>query len=150
MKRYAAVLAVLFTILCGSAQAQKAHKKLRARAKVTATTHFTLLTWTASVSASDGSCVAPCVIAYNVYRGTTAGGENLTAPINTAPVTATTFQDTTVALGSTYVYVVQTAEYPNGIAAGAPTFSKTNSNEVAVILARGLPAAPTELVGTPN
>jgi hypothetical protein len=56
----------------------------------------------------DLSWTAPSgvVTGYNVYRGTTPGGE-LSTPLNTTPLTGTTFQDTTVTPGSTYYYVVE-------------------------------------------
>ncbi len=45
------------------------------------------------------------VVGYNVYRGTTSGGESST-PLNSTPVTGTTFTDESVAAGTTYYYVV--------------------------------------------
>jgi hypothetical protein len=54
------------------------------------------LTWTAS----------PGAVSYNVYRGTTPGGESST-PLNASPVTDTSFTDTTIDAGTTYYYVVQ-------------------------------------------
>jgi hypothetical protein len=47
----------------------------------------------------------PGVVGYNVYRGTTSGGESST-PLNSAPVNGTTFTDESVTAGSTYYYVV--------------------------------------------
>jgi hypothetical protein len=46
----------------------------------------------------------PTAISYNVYRSTVSGGPYL--PLNSAPLSATTFKDSTVAAGSTYYYVV--------------------------------------------
>jgi hypothetical protein len=48
------------------------------------------------------------VTGYDVYRGTTAGGES-TTPINSSPLsaTATSYADTTVQQGNTYFYVVK-------------------------------------------
>jgi archaellum component FlaF (FlaF/FlaG flagellin family) len=45
------------------------------------------------------------VVGYNVYRGTTSGGENST-PLNSTPISGTTFTDESVTAGSTYYYVV--------------------------------------------
>jgi len=60
-------------------------------------THDVILTWTASPS--------PGVGGYNVYRGTSSGGESST-PLNSSPVPGTTFDDVDVAAGQTYYYVV--------------------------------------------
>lgn len=56
------------------------------------------LTWVASTT--------PTVTGYNVYRATTAGGENYSTPLNSAPVTALFFNDTTDATGTTYFYTI--------------------------------------------
>jgi titin len=55
------------------------------------------LSWTGSATSG--------VTGYNVYRGTTSGGES-TTPLNSSPVTGTTFRDTNVQAGQTYYYVV--------------------------------------------
>jgi fibronectin type 3 domain-containing protein len=57
------------------------------------------LSWTASASAATG---------YNVYRGTTSGGES-SSPLNSTPLAAgtTSYQDTTAVAGNTYYYVVK-------------------------------------------
>jgi fibronectin type 3 domain-containing protein len=44
-------------------------------------------------------------VGYNVYRGTTSGGESST-PLNSTPVTGATFTDLSVTAGTTYYYVV--------------------------------------------
>jgi endoglucanase Acf2/fibronectin type 3 domain-containing protein len=55
----------------------------------------------------DLSWAAPSgsVTGYNVYRGTSAGGESAT-PLNATPITGTNFQDTTVSPGNSYYYTV--------------------------------------------
>ncbi len=65
----------------------------------TATTAHVNLSWTAATGAVTG---------YNVYRGATSGGESGT-PLNPVALSAgtTTYQDTAVAPGGTYYYVVQ-------------------------------------------
>jgi hypothetical protein len=60
-------------------------------------THDVILSWTASTTAG--------VVGYDVYRGTTAGGESAT-PLNSSPITGTTYTDGTVQAGQTYYYVV--------------------------------------------
>ena len=59
--------------------------------------HNVNLSWTASTTSG--------VVGYNVYRGTTSGGESST-PLNSSPVSGTTFMDESVTAGSTYYYVV--------------------------------------------
>jgi fibronectin type 3 domain-containing protein len=44
-------------------------------------------------------------VGYNVYRGTTPGGENST-PLNSTPTSGATFTDESVTAGATYYYVV--------------------------------------------
>lgn len=56
-----------------------------------------ILTWTASTSSG--------VAGYYVYRGTTSGGES-TTPLNSSPITGTTYTDESVQAGETYYYVV--------------------------------------------
>jgi len=152
MKRYAVILAVFFTILSGSAQAQRLHRRqVRAQARLGTTGHFTHLTWLASPSSTNGDCVAPCVVAYNVYRGTVAGGENMATPINPTPLTVLAFDDANVTLGNTYVYVVRAEGFPNGITGATPPVLAPVSNEIAVIFAKALAVLPaTGLEGTPN
>lgn len=60
-------------------------------------THDVILTWTASASSG--------VAGYNVYRGTTSGGES-TTPLNSSPITGTTYADTNVQAGQAYYYMV--------------------------------------------
>jgi hypothetical protein len=72
-------------------------------------THDVILSWTGSTT--------PGVVGYNVYRGTTAGGEGAT-PMNSAPVTAATFADGNVTAGATYFYVV-TAIASDGVTQSA-------------------------------
>jgi len=55
------------------------------------------LTWTASTTTG---------VTYNVYRSTTTGTQNFATPLNTSPITAVFFYDTTVAIGTTYFYKV--------------------------------------------
>jgi len=81
-----------------------------------------VLTWTASAGATS----------YNIYRGTSAGGESST-PIATG-VAGTTYTDTTVVAGTTYYYYV-TAVGPTGgessgttEASGTPTSSTASLN----------------------
>ena len=86
--------------------------------------HQVVLQWTASIDVPADS--------YNVLRGTAAGQEAST-PINSAPITGTTYTDSTVEPG-TWFYVVESIA--NGV-------SSVPSNEVSAVI---LPAAPTDLV----
>jgi hypothetical protein len=60
-------------------------------------THDVILTWSPSAT--------PAVSGYNVYRGTASEGESET-PLNSLPISGTTYADTIVTAGSTYFYVV--------------------------------------------
>ncbi len=63
--------------------------------------HFVYLTWTASSSSG--------VIGYNIYRGTASGAES-TTPLNSSPISGTSFADTTAVSGTTYYYVVKATD----------------------------------------
>ncbi|MGA2073598.1 MAG: choice-of-anchor D domain-containing protein [Terriglobia bacterium] len=67
--------------------------------------HDVVLSWTGS-SGIDG------IVAYNVYRGTTSGGESAT-PLNATPINGNIYVDGNVNPGATYYYVV-TAIAANG------------------------------------
>ncbi|MGD1103257.1 MAG: choice-of-anchor D domain-containing protein [Terriglobia bacterium] len=77
--------------------------------------HDVFLSWTASVTLG--------VMGYNVYRGTTSGGESST-PLNSMPINGTTFTDENVTARATYYYVV-TAVASDDVTQSA------NSNEAA-------------------
>jgi trimeric autotransporter adhesin len=65
-------------------------------------THDVILTWKASPGAAG----------YDIYRGSSSGGESSTA-LNSSPVTSPTYTDTSVQAGQTYYYKI-TAVGPNG------------------------------------
>jgi hypothetical protein len=67
-------------------------------------THDVIVSWTASPTSG--------VMGYNVYRGTTSGGES-SIPLNSTPVYGTTYTDANVTAGVTYYYMV-TAVMSNG------------------------------------
>jgi len=71
--------------------------------------HDVILSW--AVSGTSG------VVGYNVYRGTTSGGENST-PLNSTPINGTTYLDENVTAGATYFYAV-TAVGSNGTQSAA-------------------------------
>jgi len=85
------------------------------------------LTWTASAGATS----------YNVYRGTTSGGESATAIVS--GITTTAYTDTTVTNGTKYYYKV--AAVNGGGTSGL-------SNEASATPALAAPAAPTGLTAT--
>ena len=60
--------------------------------------HDVVLTWTANGTSG--------VMGYNVYRGTTSGGESSTT-LNSTPINGTTYTDTNVTAGASYYYVVK-------------------------------------------
>lgn len=63
--------------------------------------HTVSLSWTASTTSG---------VSYNVYRATTSGGYNYSAPLNSSPIAGTSFSDCTVTLGQTYFYVVRAVD----------------------------------------
>jgi hypothetical protein len=77
-------------------------------------THDVILTWAAVTT--------QIVAGYNIFRGTSPGGEGST-PINSTPIQGTSYIDESVSPGVTYYYVI-TALSQYGAAASAP------SNEV--------------------
>ncbi|HWG72759.1 MAG TPA: fibronectin type III domain-containing protein, partial [Acidimicrobiales bacterium] len=90
------------------------------------------LTWTAP--ASDGGSA---ITGYNVYEGTTAGGES-TTPVNSSPLIATTYTVTGLNNGTTYFFTVEAVNTVGNSGA---------SNEVAATPVAP-PAAPTLLPAT--
>ncbi len=91
------------------------------------------LSWTAPAGSLTG---------YNIYRGTTPGGES-TTPLNATPLspTATTYIDATVVPGNTYYYLVRAL---NGPAAS------TNSNEATAELTDATADVQVDLAGDFN
>ena len=59
--------------------------------------HDVVLSWTASPTSG--------VIGYDIYRGTTSGGESST-PLNSTPINGTNFTDENVTAGVEYYYLV--------------------------------------------
>jgi hypothetical protein len=92
------------------------------------TTHTVGLSWTAATDFVTGD-------SYNVYRGTVSGGPY--TKVNTAAITADTFTDSGLAVG-TYYYV---ATHVSGTAESA------FSNEARAVV---LPRPPTTLVASPQ
>ena len=60
-------------------------------------THDVILAWTPSTTSG--------IAGYNVFRGTTSGGESAT-PVNSSPLTGAAYTDTNVEAGQTYYYMV--------------------------------------------
>ena len=75
-----------------------------------------IISWAASTT--------PGVVGYDIYRGTASGGENGT-PINSAPVSITTFVDASVKAGTTYYYVLRSV---NANGAQSPASNETKAN----------------------
>jgi endoglucanase Acf2 len=92
-------------------------------------------------AAIDLSWTAPSgtVTGYYVYRGTSAGAESAT-PLNSSPVTATTFRDTTVAAFTTYFYTVRAVN-----TGGASAASSEANATTATDLALGAPATASSV-----
>jgi fibronectin type 3 domain-containing protein len=62
--------------------------------------HSVVLTWTASTSSG--------VVGYNIYRSTVSGGPYVI--LDSAAVSADTYNDSTVQSGTTYFYVVRSVD----------------------------------------
>jgi fibronectin type 3 domain-containing protein len=90
------------------------------------------LTWTAPAS-NGGSAIT----GYNIYRGTTPGGESAT-PV-AAGVAGTSFTDPTASNGTTYYYIVAAV---NAIGTSAP------SGEASATPNATVPSAPSGLVAS--
>ena len=69
------------------------------------TGHSVSLSWTASTSSN--------VKGYNIYRGTTSGGQGPYAIVNSSIIAGTTYTDSTVQAGLTYFYVATTVDNSN-------------------------------------
>ena len=74
-------------------------------------THDVILDWSASSSSG--------IMGYYVFRGTSPGGEGST-PLNSTPVSGTSYVDQSVSAGATYYYVI-TAVAENGVTQSAPS-----------------------------
>ncbi|HZG84162.1 fibronectin type III domain-containing protein, partial [Paenibacillus sp.] len=98
------------TIQKGAASATKTFvvvvKQMEATAPQ-APTNLTAVASSAKVTLSWTASATPSVT-YNVYRSETYGGGY--SKLNAAPLTATTYEDTTVASGKTYYYVVKAVD----------------------------------------
>jgi predicted phage tail protein len=93
------------------------------------------LSWTAPTSNGGSS-----ITGYNIYRGTTAGGESAT-PIATG-VTSTSFVDTGVTNGQTYYYVIK------AVNSGGMSYASNEAS--ATLYAAAPPSAPSALTATPG
>jgi len=92
------------------------------------------LSW--AVPADGGSPIT----GYNVYKGTSAGGENYAAPVNGATLlTATTATVTALTNATTYYFTVKAV---NAIGSSTP------STEAWAVPAATVPAAPTHVAAT--
>ena len=91
------------------------------------------LGWTAPSNAGN-----PALTGYQIFRGTTPGGESSTALTS---VTGTTYTDTTVTPGVAYYYTVK---------AVSPLATSVASNEATATATPLPPGAPTNLTATPG
>ena len=114
--------------------------------------YFSNLVWTPVTVAN---CTAPCVISYNVFRGTGAGGESAT-PLNGNTVgcsgASCSYMDTSAPLGvttypgpATFFYTIKAVE----IVSPSLTITGPPSTEFSVVFPAG-PGAPTGAIGAPS
>ena len=144
---------------CNSSVVLAAPKGLTAIAAAMPTpqglSYFSNMSW---VPVTVASCTTPCQISYNVFRGTTAGGESATPTTgNTIGCTTNpcTFSDAAAPLGSTiypattapavFFYVVKAVE----IVSPTLTITGPASNEFSVTFPAP-PSAPTGATGAPG
>jgi fibronectin type 3 domain-containing protein len=80
-------------------------------------THDVILSWIASPTSG--------IAGYNLYRGTTPGGES-SAPLNSSPINSTVYADVNVTAGAQYYYVVTAVAWSGAQSA--------NSNEVSATI----------------
>jgi endoglucanase Acf2 len=125
---------------------------LSAQASVTVVTQLPPPTGLSAIPANnfteiDLSWKAPSgdVTGYYIYRGTSPGGESAT-PLNSSPVTDTTFSDTTVAPFTTYFYTVKAV---NDGGASGPSNEASATTATDLALFQEATASSTENAGTP-
>jgi hypothetical protein len=111
--------------------------------KAQATASSVVFTWT--VSTPGVNCAAPANITYNIYQGTTSGGES-TTPINPAPITGLTYTTTNVIPGTTYYWTMIASEL-----CSTKSVLGVLSNEVSATIPTGQsPYPPTILAVVPG
>ncbi|HEX4146566.1 MAG TPA: choice-of-anchor Q domain-containing protein [Pirellulales bacterium] len=115
---------------------------ITAVAPVAAPTNLTVTAASGSEDDLSWSAAAGAITGYNVYRGTTAGGESST-PLNSSPLpaSATSYADTTALPGNTYFYVVRAINAP---------LAGPASSEVSVTTPASGAAIPVDLAGDYN
>ena len=100
-----------------------------------------VIRWQAPTANVDNTTPAN-LLGYNVYRASRAQNESAQTPLNTRPITATSFADQSFTFGEEYVYVVRAVSLGTG---GEPVES-LNSNSVAFKPSDTFsPSAPTGL-----
>lgn len=109
-----------------------------ANLSVSTTSGQPVLSWTAPAGGPT--------LTYNVYRGTSAGGESATPIAN--GLTATSFTDTGAVAGTTYFYEVTSVD-PQSLATPsvAPFGESARSNEVSASLSSGTASPPINFGG---
>ena len=104
------------------------------------------LTATGVLGAVNLAWTAPAdtdIAGYNIYRGTTIGGEG-SIPINSSLVTGVTYSDNTGVTGTPYYYVVKTVDTSGN---SSPASSEVTGTPLADTTP---PATPTGLSATPG
>lgn len=134
------ILALLFLFFSFGARAQRVTPKVLAQtggACGTGVAHCTVLSWTASTTSG---------VTYSVCRSTTSGAENCTVPINTSPITGTSYIDPITLTNSqqTFFYVIVAVDVTS-----FGTLTSSPSNEASATFP-ALPQAPTSATATPH
>jgi hypothetical protein len=102
--------------ICNVVVVQRVVNAALGQACVTGSGHSASLTWVASPSTG--------VTGYNIYRGTVSGGPY--TQLNSTPIGAVTYQDSSVLGGQTYYYVVK--------AVGSGNTLSIASNEIQAVV----------------
>ena len=138
MRNTVLALALLFLTASVGAAPNRQGKKVLA---VQTTAHSVTLSWTQAVVPAGATCPSGsgsiAVTANTIYRGTTSGSETSYATLSTP---ATTYTDTGVTAGASYVYEVTATNCAS---------ESAKSNEVSATIPNPLPpGAPTGLTVT--
>ena len=109
--------------------------------------HCVVLTWTdtANPSHCNSSSVPACTLSYNVYQGTTSGGETYGSPVSAGLSADTATIPVTLATSSqTFYWTIEAV-----ISQGGLVVNSAPSAEVTATFP-ALPASPTGLAAVPH
>jgi len=107
--------AVILLLLSLGITGARAQDKTSQTFTIAVSAHDVTLSWTPPTLLANGNPLPTgSVITYNVFRGSTPGGEGLT-PINPVPVSTAGYKDIKVIGGATYYYYVEAINTLDGV-----------------------------------